>query len=74
LTKTISKSEKKTNINSAKGPSNTAVAYGIANYFIYSGERQRSDELLQLIVSEPSWSALALLPPRLISLTRDFRA
>ena len=42
-------------------PSNAAVAYGIANYFYYNGHRERSDELLQLIVSGSSWSAFGFI-------------
>ena len=42
-------------------PSNAAVAYGIANYFYYNGDRQRSDELLQRIVSGSSWSAFGYI-------------
>lgn len=42
-------------------PSNAAVAYGIANYFYYSGDRQRSDELLQRIVSGSSWSSFGYI-------------
>ena len=61
MTNTISKSEEKININKVKGPSNAAVAYGISNHLIYSGERQRSDELLQLIVSGPNWSAFSFI-------------
>ena len=42
-------------------PSNAAVAYGIANYFYYNGDRQRSDEMLQRIVSGSSWSAFGFI-------------
>lgn len=42
-------------------PSNAAVAYGIANYFYYNGDRQRSDQLLERIVSGSSWSAFGFI-------------
>lgn len=51
------------NMMAANGddPSNAAVAYGIANYFYYNGDRQRSDEMLQRIVSGSSWSAFGFI-------------
>ena len=51
------------NMMAANGddPSNAAVAYGIANYFYYNGDRQRSDEILQRIVSGSSWSAFGFI-------------
>ena len=51
------------NMMAANGddPSNAAVAYGIANYFYYNGDKQRSDELLERIVSGPSWSAFGFI-------------
>lgn len=42
-------------------PSNAAVAYGIANYFYYNGDRQRSDEMLQRLVSGSSWSSFGFI-------------
>lgn len=42
-------------------PSNAAVAYGIANYFYYNGDKQRSDELLERLVSGSSWSAFGFI-------------
>ncbi len=42
-------------------PSNAAVAYGIANYFYYNGDKQRSDALLRSIVSGSSWSAFGFI-------------
>jgi tetratricopeptide (TPR) repeat protein len=42
-------------------PSNAAVAYGIANYYYYNGDRQRSDEMLQRIVSGSSWSSFGFI-------------
>ncbi|MAC69188.1 MAG: hypothetical protein CMP84_03120 [Gammaproteobacteria bacterium] len=42
-------------------PSNAAVAYGIANYFYYNGDKLRSDELLESIVSGSSWSAFGFI-------------
>lgn len=38
-------------------PSNAAVAYGVANYLYYNGDRARSDELLNRIVAGSSWSS-----------------
>lgn len=42
-------------------PSNSAVAYGLANYYYYNGDRQRSDELLRRIVSGSSWSSFGYI-------------
>lgn len=42
-------------------PSNAAVAYGIANYYYYNGDRQRSDEMLERIVSGSSWAAFGFI-------------
>lgn len=51
------------NMMTANGddPSNAAVAYGIANYFYYNGDRQRSDEMLQRLVSGSSWSSFGFI-------------
>ncbi|MBT8146218.1 MAG: hypothetical protein KJN90_05150 [Gammaproteobacteria bacterium] len=51
------------NMMAANGddPSNAAVAYGIANYLYYNGDRQRSDAMLQRIVSGSSWSAFGFI-------------
>ncbi|MEE4107819.1 MAG: hypothetical protein V2I24_00635, partial [Halieaceae bacterium] len=38
-------------------PSNAAVAYGVANWFYYNGDKARSDALLERIVSGSSWSS-----------------
>lgn len=45
----------------ADDPSNAAVAYGVANYFYYNGDRDRSDALLRRIVSGSSWSAFGFI-------------
>jgi len=42
-------------------PSNAAVAYGLANYFYYNGDRARSDALLARIVDGASWSAFGFI-------------
>ncbi|WOJ94710.1 tetratricopeptide repeat protein [Congregibacter variabilis] len=42
-------------------PSNSAVAYGLANYYYYNGDRVRSDELLRRIVSGSSWSSFGYI-------------
>ena len=51
------------NMMAANGddPSNAAVAYGIANYFYYNGDRQRSDAMLQRIVAGSSWSSFGYI-------------
>ena len=36
-------------------PSNAAVAYGVANYLYYNGDRQGADDLLRRLVSGSSW-------------------
>jgi hypothetical protein len=42
-------------------PSNAAVAYGLANYLYYNGDKARSDELLRRIVSGSSWSSFGYI-------------
>ena len=42
-------------------PSSAAVAYGLANYFYYNGDKSRSDKLLQSIVAGSSWSAFGFI-------------
>ena len=42
-------------------PTNAAVAYGLANYYFYNGDRERSDQLLQHIVSGTSWAAFGFI-------------
>lgn len=42
-------------------PSNAAVAYGLANYYYYNGDKARSDALLNAIVSGTSWSAFGYI-------------
>lgn len=42
-------------------PSNAAVAYGLANYYYYNGDRARSDDLLRRIVSGSSWSSFGYI-------------
>jgi len=45
----------------ADDPSNAAVAYGVANYFYYNGDRARSDEFLKRIVNGSAWSAFGYI-------------
>lgn len=42
-------------------PSNAAVAYGVANYLYYNGDRQGADDLLRRLVSGSSWSAFGFI-------------
>jgi len=42
-------------------PSNAAVAYGVANWFYYNGDKSRSDALLERIVSGSSWSSFGYI-------------
>ena len=42
-------------------PSNAAVAYGLANYLYYNGDRKESDSLLLKITSGSSWSAFGFI-------------
>ena len=42
-------------------PSSAAVAYGVANYFYYNGNKKKSDELLQNITQGSSWSAFGYI-------------
>ena len=42
-------------------PSSAAVAYGVANYFYYNGDKNKSDELLKNIVKGSSWSAFGFI-------------
>ena len=42
-------------------PSSAAVAYGLANYFYYNGDKSRSDKLLQSIIAGRSWSAFGFI-------------
>ncbi len=42
-------------------PSNAAVAYGIANYLYYNGDKVASDALLQQILAGSSWSSFGFI-------------
>jgi tetratricopeptide (TPR) repeat protein len=42
-------------------PSDAALAYGLANYYYYNGDRERSDAILQAIVDGPGWSAFGYI-------------
>jgi hypothetical protein len=45
----------------ADDPSNAAVAYGLANYYYYNGDRAKSDALLARLVAGSSWSAFGFI-------------
>lgn len=45
----------------ADNPSNAAVAYGIANYYYYTGDRARSDALLAAITEGSSWASFGYI-------------
>lgn len=42
-------------------PSNAAVAYGIANYYYYNGDREKSDSMLHTILQGSSWSSFGYI-------------
>ena len=42
-------------------PSNAAVAYGLANWYYYNGDRERSDALLERLTSGSSWSSFGYI-------------
>jgi hypothetical protein len=42
-------------------PSNAAVAYGIANYYYYNGDREKSDALLNSILQGSSWASFGYI-------------
>lgn len=42
-------------------PSNAAVAYGIANYTYYNGDKARSDRMLRRIVDGSSWASFGYI-------------
>lgn len=42
-------------------PSNAAVAYGLANYYYYTGAQEKSDALLERIVAGSSWSSFGYI-------------
>lgn len=42
-------------------PSNAAVAYGIANYYYYNGDREKSDAMLNSIVQGSSWASFGYI-------------
>ena len=42
-------------------PSSAAVAYGLANYYYYNGDKKKSNELLHRITNGASWSAFGYI-------------
>lgn len=42
-------------------PSNAAVAYGIANYYYYNGNREKSDQMLRSILEGSSWASFGYI-------------
>lgn len=42
-------------------PSNAAVAYGIANYYYYNGDKEKSDQMLQSILEGSSWASFGYI-------------
>ena len=42
-------------------PTSAAVAYGLANYYYYNGDKEKSDELLRTIINGSSWSAFGFI-------------
>ena len=45
----------------ADNPANAAVAYGIANWFYYNGNKSRSDEILDDILTGDSWNSFGYI-------------
>lgn len=46
---------------SADNPGNSAVAYGIANWYYYNGDQEKSDALLKAIMKGSSWAAFGYI-------------
>jgi tetratricopeptide (TPR) repeat protein len=42
-------------------PSNAAVAYGIANYYYYNGDKEKSDRILRSILQGSSWASFGYI-------------
>lgn len=42
-------------------PSNAAVAYGIANYYYYNGDKGKSDQMLRRILGGSSWASFGYI-------------
>jgi tetratricopeptide (TPR) repeat protein len=42
-------------------PSNAAVAYGIANYYYYNGDKEKSDRILRRILQGSSWASFGYI-------------
>ncbi|MFT6092753.1 MAG: tetratricopeptide (TPR) repeat protein [Pseudohongiellaceae bacterium] len=42
-------------------PSNAAVAYGIANYYYYNGDKEKSDQMLRSILQGSSWASFGYI-------------
>jgi len=52
-------------------PANAAVAYGLANWFYYSGNRAKSDEILGDILAGTSWSSFGFIAAEADRLVRN---
>lgn len=42
-------------------PANAAVAYGIANYYYYNGDKEKSDQMLERILEGSSWASFGYI-------------
>jgi tetratricopeptide (TPR) repeat protein len=42
-------------------PSNDAVSYGLANWYFYNNEKEKSMEIMKEIVARPSWSSFGYI-------------
>ncbi len=42
-------------------PSNDAVAYGIANWYFYNGEKKKAEELMKNLIESPAWSSFGYI-------------
>lgn len=45
----------------AGSPSNDAVSYGLANWYFYNNEKEKSAEIMTEIVERPSWSSFGYI-------------
>ena len=45
----------------AGSPSNDAVSYGLANWYFYNNEKEKSVEIMKEIVARPSWSSFGYI-------------
>lgn len=42
-------------------PSNDAVAYGLANWHFYNGEKEKAEKIMKDLVESPSWSSFGYI-------------